>query len=248
MRRNGLLIMLKLITLVGSFFFVMALAILNGAIGNLCASGVMIFASLGVAKALGENIILSFEWIITLTIGCGILRGILRYFEQYSNHYIAFKLLAIIRDKIFTKLRILAPAKLESKKKGSIISLLTADIETLEVFYAHTISPIAIALISSITIIIFVSLISSIYLGLVALISYIIIGIILPIISSKALKSTGVKYRLELSNFSAYFLDSIKGVKEIIEPFFLDSNLAGANILNLVNILSLIIANSLKAI
>ena len=159
MRRNGFVIMLKLITLVGSFFFVMILAILNGALGNLCASGVMIFASLGVAKAIGENIILPWGWIIALTIGCGILRGILRYFEQYSNHYIAFKLLAIIRDKIFTKLRILAPAKLESKKKGSIISLLTADIETLEVFYAHTISPIAIALISSITIIVFVSII-----------------------------------------------------------------------------------------
>ncbi len=216
MRRNGLLIMLKLITLVGSFFFVMILAIINGALGNLCASGVMIFASLGVAKAIGENVILSWGWIIGLTIGCGILRGILRYFEQYSNHYIAFKLLAIIRDKIFTKLRILAPAKLESKKKGSIISLLTADIETLEVFYAHTISPIAIALISSITIIVFVSLVSSFYLGLVALASYIIIGVILPIISSKALKSTGVNYRNELANFSSYFLDSIKGVKEII--------------------------------
>lgn len=216
MRRNGFLIMLKLITLVGSFFFVMILAILNGALGNLCASGVMIFASLGVAKVIGENIILPWGWIIALTIGCGILRGILRYFEQYSNHYIAFKLLAIIRDKIFTKLRILAPAKLESKKKGSIISLLTADIETLEVFYAHTISPIAIALISSITIIVFVSIISSIYLGLVALISYLIIGVLLPIISSKALKSTGVKYRNEFASFSAYFLDSIKGVKEII--------------------------------
>lgn len=216
MRRNGFVIMLKLITLVGSFFFVMILAILNGALGNLCASGVMIFASLGVAKAIGENIILPWGWIIALTIGCGILRGILRYFEQYSNHYIAFKLLAIIRDKIFTKLRILAPAKLESKKKGSIISLLTADIETLEVFYAHTISPIAIALISSFTIIVFVSIISSIYLGLVALISYLIIGVLLPIISSKALKSTGVKYRNELASFSAYFLDSIKGVKEII--------------------------------
>lgn len=216
MRRNGFVIMLKLITLVGSFFFVMILAILNGALGNLCASGVMIFASLGVAKAIGENIILPWGWIIALTIGCGILRGILRYFEQYSNHYIAFKLLAIIRDKIFTKLRILAPAKLESKKKGSIISLLTADIETLEVFYAHTISPIAIALISSIAIIVFVSIISSIYLGLVALISYLIIGVLLPIVSSKALKSTGVKYRNELASFSAYFLDSIKGVKEII--------------------------------
>ena len=216
MRRNGFVIMAKLITLVGSFFFVMLLAILNGVIGNLCAMGVTIFASLGIAKALGEAIILPWWAIITLIAASGLLRGILRYFEQYSNHYIAFKLLAIIRDKIFRQLRILAPAKLEEKKKGSIISMLTADIETLEVFYAHTISPICIAFICSLTIILFVGFVASWYLSLVALGAYIIIGIIIPIISSKLLKDTGVQYRNDFSNFNSYFLDSIKGVKEIL--------------------------------
>ena len=216
MRRNGFVIMAKLITLVGSFFFVMLLAIVNGVIGNLCAMGVTIFASLGIAKALGEAIILPWWAIITLIAASGLLRGILRYFEQYSNHYIAFKLLAIIRDKIFRQLRILAPAKLEEKKKGSIISMLTADIETLEVFYAHTISPICIAFICSLTIILFVGFVASWYLSLVALGAYIIIGIIIPIISSKLLKNTGVKYRNDFSNFNSYFLDSIKGVKEIL--------------------------------
>ena len=216
MRRNGFVIMAKLITLVGSFFFVMLLAILNGIIGNLCAMGVTIFASLGIAKALGEAIILPWWAIITLIAASGLLRGILRYFEQYSNHYIAFKLLAIIRDKIFRQLRILAPAKLEEKKKGSIISMLTADIETLEVFYAHTISPICIAFICSLTIVLFVGFVASWYLSLVALGAYIIIGIIIPIISSNLLKNTGVKYRNDFSNFNSYFLDSIKGVKEIL--------------------------------
>lgn len=216
MRRNGFVIMLKLFSLIGSFTFVLILAVLNGSLGNLLAMGVTVFASLGVAKAFGENIAVSYELIITLVVISGVLRGILRYIEQYSNHYIAFKLLAILRDKIFKILRILAPAKLEDKKKGSLISMLTADIETLEVFYAHTISPIFIALICSIAIIIFLSFVSSIYYALLALAFYLIIGIILPSISSKLLKKDGVTYRNEFSSFNAYFLDSIKGIKEII--------------------------------
>ena len=75
--------------------------------------------------------------------GCGVLRGGLRYLEQYDNHYIAFRLLAVLRDKIFTKLRTLCPAKLESRQKGSLLTMITADIEMLEVFYAHTVSPSA---------------------------------------------------------------------------------------------------------
>lgn len=216
MRRNGFVIMLKLFSLIESFTFVLILAVINGSLGNLLAMGVTIFASLGVAKALGENIIMSYGLIITLVVVSGVLRGILRYIEQYSNHYIAFKLLAILRDKIFKILRILAPAKLEDKKKGSLISMLTADIETLEVFYAHTISPIFIALLCSTSIIIFLSFVSSIYYALLALAFYIIIGIIIPIISSKLLKKDGVTYRNEFSSFNAYFLDSIKGLKEII--------------------------------
>lgn len=215
-RRNGLKIMLSLFSLVGSFSFIILLAVINGILGFFSAMGVTLFASLAIAKFLGESIILSYGWLIALTILCGVVRGGLRYLEQYSNHYIAFRLLAIIRDKIFRALRVLAPAKLEGKKKGGIISMITSDIETLEVFYAHTISPICIAAVVSLGVILYVGILCNWYLSGVALISYIIIGIILPIISSKILSRDGVKYREELSNFSSYYLDSIKGVREIV--------------------------------
>lgn len=215
-RRNGLKIMTSLIVLLGSLSYIMLLAIINGTLGFLCAMGVTIFGSIGVAKFLGETINMSYGLIISLTIGCGVLRGALRYLEQYSNHFIAFKLLAALRDKIFKALRVLAPAKLEGRKKGGIISMITSDIETLEVFYAHTISPICIALIVETLVLLYVGFISSFYLSLAALVSYIIIGIILPIISSKLLSDTGVRYRKSFASFNSYYLDSIKGVNDIV--------------------------------
>ncbi|UKI51166.1 MAG: hypothetical protein L6U99_07640 [Clostridium sp.] len=215
-RRSGAKIMASLIVLLGSLAYIMLLAVINGCIGNLCAMGVTVFASVGIAKALGETINMSYGLIIGLAIGCGALRGILRYFEQYSNHYIAFRLLAVLRDKIFGALRILCPAKLEGKKKGGIIAMITSDIETLEVFYAHTISPICIALIVSIAVLLFVGFISSFYLSAVALVGYLLIGIAIPLLSSAKLKDDGVKYRSEFSGFSAYFLDSIRGIKDIV--------------------------------
>lgn len=215
-RRNGLKIMASLIVLLGSLSYIMLLAIINGTLGFLCAMGVTIFGSIGVAKFLGETINMSYGLIISLTIGCGVLRGALRYLEQYSNHFIAFKLLAALRDKIFKALRALAPAKLEGREKGGIISMITSDIETLEVFYAHTISPICIALIVETLVLLYVGFISSFYLSLAALVSYIIIGIILPIISSKLLSDTGVRYRKSFASFNSYYLDSIKGVNDIV--------------------------------
>lgn len=215
-RRNGLKIMASLIVLLGSLSYIMLLAIINGTLGFLCAMGVTIFGSIGVAKFLGETINMSYGLIISITIGCGVLRGALRYLEQYSNHFIAFKLLAALRDKIFKALRVLAPAKLEGRKKGGIISMITSDIETLEVFYAHTISPICIALIVETLVLLYVGFISSFYLSLAALVSYIIIGIILPIISSKLLSDTGVRYRKSFASFNSYYLDSIKGVNDIV--------------------------------
>lgn len=215
-RRNGLKIMASLIVLLGSLSYIMLLAIINGTLGFLCAMGVTIFGSIGVAKFLGEIINMSYGLIISLTIGCGVLRGALRYLEQYSNHFIAFKLLAALRDKIFKALRVLAPAKLEGREKGGIISMITSDIETLEVFYAHTISPICIALIVETLVLLYVGFISSFYLSLAALVSYIIIGIILPIISSKLLSDTGVRYRKSFASFNSYYLDSIKGVNDIV--------------------------------
>ncbi|MDE7076248.1 MAG: ABC transporter ATP-binding protein/permease [Clostridia bacterium] len=216
LRRSGAKIMASLILLLGSLAYIMILAVINGSIGFICAMGVTVFGAVGVAKALGEAIALSYGWIIGLAVGCGVLRGLLRYLEQYSNHFIAFKLLAVLRDKIFGALRVLCPAKLESKQKGSIIAMITSDIETLEVFYAHTISPICIAVLVSTAVFLFVGFISSWYLALVAVVGYLMIGIVVPMISSGRLKESGVKYRAEFASFNAYFLDSIKGIKDIV--------------------------------
>lgn len=216
LRRSGAKIMASLIMLLGSLAYIMLLAVINGSLGFICAMGVTLFGAIGIAKVLGETIALSYGMIIALCVICGVLRGILRYFEQYSNHYIAFKLLAVLRDKIFAALRTLCPAKLESKQKGSIIAMITSDIETLEVFYAHTISPICIAVIVSLAVIIFVGTVSSLWLALVAFIAYLTIGIAVPFISSSKLKASGVRYRAEFASFNAYFLDSIKGIKDIV--------------------------------
>lgn len=216
LRRSGAKIMSSLIMLLGSLAYIMLLAVINGSLGFICAMGVTLFGAIGVAKALGETIALSYGVIIALCVICGVLRGLLRYFEQYSNHYIAFKLLAVLRDEIFAALRTLCPAKLESKQKGSIIAMITSDIETLEVFYAHTISPICIAVIVSLAVIIFVGTVSSLWLALVAFIAYLTIGIAVPFIISAKLKASGVRYRAEFASFNAYFLDSIKGIKDIV--------------------------------
>ena len=216
LRRSGAVIMANLILLLGSLAWIMILAVINGSAGFICAMGVTLMGAVGVAKALGEVIPLSYGLIIGLAVGCGVLRGLLRYLEQYSNHYIAFRLLAVLRDKIFGALRVLCPAKLESKQKGSIIAMITSDIETLEVFYAHTISPICIAVIVSACVFLFVGFVSSWYLACIALLGYITIGVIVPLISSGRLKASGVRYRAEFASFNAYFLDSIKGIKDIV--------------------------------
>ncbi len=215
-RRSGARIMASLVVLLGSLSYIMILAVLNGSLGFVTAMGVTVFGAVGVAKALGEPVALSYGLIVGLGVGCGVIRGFLRYIEQYSNHYIAFRLLAAFHDKIFGALRVLCPAKLESKQKGSIIAMITSDIETLEVFYAHTISPICIAVLVSTAVFLFVGLISSWYLALVALAGFLFIGIVVPLISSGRLKESGVKYRAEFASFSAYFLDSIKGIKDIV--------------------------------
>ena len=216
LRRSGASIMASLILLLGSLAYIMLLAVLNGSLGFICAMGVPLCGAVGVAKAMGEPIALSYTAIISLAVGCGVLRGLLRYLEQYGNHYIAFRLLAVLRDKIFAALRILCPAKLEGKQKGSIIAMITSDIETLEVFYAHTISPICIAVVVSLVVFIFVGMVSSWYLALIALAGYAAVGVIVPIISSGKLKASGVRYRGEFASFNAYFMDSIKGIKDIV--------------------------------
>ncbi len=215
-RRSGAKIMASLILLLGSLAYLMILAVINGSLGFISAMGVTVFGAVGIAKALGEGIALSYTAIVVLAVLCGVIRGLLRFFEQYGNHFIAFKLLAVLRDKIFAALRVLCPAKLESKQKGAIIAMITSDIETLEVFYAHTISPICIAVIVSTAVFLFVGFTVSWVLALVAVFGYLLIGIAVPMVSSAALKESGVRYRKEFSDFNGYFLDSIKGIKDIV--------------------------------
>ena len=216
LRRSGVKIAAGLAALLGSLSFVMVAAVVNGALGFFAAMGVTVFASLGVAKALGETVALSYGAIAAAAVACGVLRGVLRYFEQYGNHYIAFKLLAVLRDRIFSALRLLAPAKTEGRQKGNLIAMITSDIETLEVFYAHTVSPICIAVVVSVSVFLFVGLAASWYLALTALIGYVVIGIASPLRASAKLKAGGVNYRRGFASFNAFFLDSIKGIREIV--------------------------------
>lgn len=216
MNRNGLKVMYKLIGLVLPLVYVMIAAITMGVIGFLTAIFIIVLGGVGLLNILGFATALSLKQVIIGIVICAVLRGILRYAEQGSNHYIAFKLLALIRHKVFIKLRKLAPAKLEGKDKGNLISIITTDTELLEVFYAHTISPIIIAFITSVIMTIFIGS-YNIFLGAIALVAYFIVGVIIPVWSSNQGDETGQQYRDELGDLNSYFLSSIRGINDIIQ-------------------------------
>ena len=216
MNRNGLKVMYKLIGLVLPLVHVMIAAITMGVIGFLTAIFIIVLGGVGLLNILGFATALSLKQVIIGIVICAVLRGILRYAEQGSNHYIAFKLLALIRHKVFIKLRKLAPAKLEGKDKGNLISIITTDTELLEVFYAHTISPIIIAFITSVIMTIFIGS-YNIFLGAIALAAYFIVGVIIPVWSSNQGDETGQQYRDELGDLNSYFLSSIRGINDIIQ-------------------------------
>lgn len=216
MKRSGFKIMTKLITLVKPLTGYMILAIIMGLIGHLCASFITILGAVAVTKSLGFDIALSFGTMTACLLIFALVRGLLRYAEQSCNHFIAFKLLALIRDKVFVALRRLCPAKLEGKDKGDLISVITSDIELLEVFYAHTISPIAIAVLYCACICVFL-LRYSFFFALIALLAHITVGVIIPLIISKASGDNGQKFRDKTGNISAFILDSLRGLSEIIQ-------------------------------
>lgn len=209
--------MKDLIVLIKPLIPVMINTIIMGVIGFLTSIFITIFGAYGILKVFGytEGIFTTKTVFISVII-FAILRGILRYIEQFSGHYIAFKLLALIRDKVFKTLRKLTPAKLENKDKGNLISIITSDIELLEVFYAHTIAPIMIGIITSILMVIFIGS-YHIVLGLVAALAYFTVGFILPMINSKMGKDKGMQYRDEFGELNTYFLESLRGLKESIQ-------------------------------
>lgn len=215
-RRSGFTVMIHLVGLIKPLIGFMILAILMGVIGHLSATFITIFGGYAVAE------ILQIETPFTLMnifISVGIfalVRGFLRYAEQACNHFIAFKILALIRDKVFQALRRLSPAKLEGRDKGNLISIITSDIELLEVFYAHTISPIVIALLFSGLLTCFIASFHQ-ALGVIALVAYIIVGAVIPVMTSKLSGDDGIKFRNKSGELSAFVLDSLRGVAETLQ-------------------------------
>ncbi len=208
--------MTKLIKLVKPLTPFMILAVLMGVAGNMSATFITVLGGYAVLNVLGYNTLIAIKSIFAVIAVLALFRGILRYAEQSCNHFIAFKILAVIRDKVFKSLRKLAPAKLECKEKGNLISVITSDIELLEVFYAHTISPIAIAFIFCLFMVMFIGNYHWI-LGFVALVAYLTIGVAVPVIISKKSKNYAGEFRKESGDLSSYVLDGLRGLNETIQ-------------------------------
>ena len=228
-RRSAISIMGSLIGLVKPLIHIMLAAIVLGTLGYLCAIFLTILAGQVIVHGLltgvaGMNVPVDNMWlvftpvktILIVMVVIAVLRGLLHYVEQYCNHFIAFKLLAIIRHKVFEALRKLCPAKLEGRDKGNLISIITTDIELLEVFYAHTISPIAIATLTSAIMVIFIGR-YHVLAGLLALAAYLMVGVVIPLWNGKRGSQKGMEFRTEFGELNSFVLDSLRGLDETIQ-------------------------------
>lgn len=215
-RRSAISIMGSLIGLVKPLLHIMLAAIILGTAGYLCAIFLTILAGRVIVHGLIAGGAGSVKTIITVMIIIAVLRGILHYAEQYCNHFIAFKLLAIIRHKVFAALRKLCPAKLEGRDKGNLISIITTDIELLEVFYAHTISPIAIATLTSLVMVVFIGRYHWMA-GLLALAAYLIVGVVIPMWNGRRGSQMGMEFRTNFGELNSFVLDSLRGLDETIQ-------------------------------
>lgn len=213
--KEHLVLLKRLMKLVTPLTGFMLIAILMGSLGHLVAIGIPALSTWALAN-LFEGELISLKWVGSLLLIFGLTRGLFHYIEQLANHYIAFKILAIIRDKVFVALRRLAPAKLETKDSGSMISVITADIELLEVFYAHTISPLAIAFVVCSTVFAILWQYHYLYAVLAAVI-YFVLSVLVPVITYNMGKTTGQKQRKALSQLNNIILDTFRGIKECIQ-------------------------------
>lgn len=214
-RRSGIRIMGQLVGLVKPLLPVMLLAVILGTIGYLCAIFLTVLAGYGLMHILPEPVMEPNLLFAALAV-MAVLRGILHYGEQYCNHFIAFKLLAIIRHKVFAALRKLCPAKLEGRDKGNLISVITSDIELLEVFYAHTISPIAIAVLTSLVMVVFIGHFS-LSAGILALAGYLTVGAAIPLFFGSRGREKGMEFRNGFGELNSFILDSLRGLDETIQ-------------------------------
>ena len=216
MNRSGFQVMASLVGLVKPLTGYMILAIVMGLIGHLCAALITVFGGFAILHVLHADLTMDLDILFGCVLIFALARGFLRYAEQSCNHFIAFKLLALIRDQVFGALRRLCPAKLEGKDKGNLISVITSDIELLEVFYAHTISPIAIAFFFTMIMVCFIGS-YHIALGILALTAYGIVGVVIPMVTSRLSGDNGLRFRSKSGILSGFVLDSLRGLSETIQ-------------------------------
>ncbi len=241
--RGGIVVMRRLIGLVRPMVGYMALAVFLGLIGHLCATAITVLAGYGVlsvfdgAPNLASDASVGLDAVTRATVSAAsaritaplalgtvfalmgiaaVLRGVLRYGEQACNHYIAFKLLALIRDRVFRALRRLAPAKLEGRDRGDLIAVITSDIELLEVFFAHTISPVLIAVLFSAVLTGYIGSFHPV-LGVIALMSYVLVGVGVPWLASRMAGASGQRYRAASGRLSGFVLDTLRGMDELLQ-------------------------------
>ncbi len=214
--RNKLLTLFKMLGMVRPLSGYMVFAVICGTLAFLSVEFIPILGGYGILYGLGYETPVTLNVIIVCLIAFALARSVLRYAEQRINHYIAFTLLAVVRDKVFKALRRLCPARLEGRDKGNLISIITSDVELLEVFYAHTISPICIALLSELFMVLFIGH-YNVILGLIALAAYISVGIIVPLIISNISGDMGDKIRSQSGDMAAFVLENIRGIDTTIQ-------------------------------
>lgn len=194
----------------------MILAVLTGTLGYLAVQFIPVLGGFAILHGLDSDVPVSLTAVWICLVVFAFLRAVLRYVEQRTNHYVAFTLLAIIRDKVFQALRKLCPAKLEGRDKGDLISLITSDVELLEVFYAHTISPICIAVLVETVMCVFIGS-YNVWLGIFATVSFLCVGVLVPVIISKISGNMGDEIRSQSAELSAFVLENIRGLDETIQ-------------------------------
>ena len=215
-KRGKVRIMLELVKLTRPLLGVLACAVVLGVAGFLAAIGITVLATSALLDLEGQAHWIAAGVAAVAAVACGVARGPLRYAEQLCNHYLAFRVLALVRDKVFAAMRRLAPAKLEGKEKGDLVSLVTADIELLEVFYAHTLSPAAIALAVSIIVLVFIGLQAPQLVGFAAF-GFICVGVIVPWCSSRYTATGGLELRQQVGKMNSFVLDSLRGLPETLQ-------------------------------
>lgn len=214
-RRPGVQIMGRLVGLVRPLAGRMALAVACGTGGHLCAIAVPVLGAFLLLSVLGDYAA-PFVPCACALVACALGRGVLHYAEQYNNHLIAFKTLALVRDRVFTALRRLCPAKLEGRRRGDLVALITTDVELLEVFYAHTISPIAIAVIVGAAMAVAIGLFNP-WLGLLAALSYLVVGLVTPMLTARLGRDVGMRYRTKFASLTSFYLDSLRGLTQVLQ-------------------------------